>query len=113
MSLQLTHTQLRLGLTDDVDSALNVDLVPVAMPIMTHATGEQFQGAFCDIDSDNQPQRIIALLKPLIDKALAENNIDFTITPVFWLLPELAIEDKQPLIDWASLLKQHYPALFV
>ena len=112
MSLALSHTRIQLGLTDDIDSALNVDLIPVSMPVINTADGTQIQAAFCPIDSDTHLQRIITLLTPLVEQQVADNCIDFSITPVYWLLPELAIEDKQPLIDWASLLKKHFPMLF-
>jgi len=112
MSLALSHTRLQLGLTDDIDSALNVDLIPVSMPVINTTDGTKIQAAFCEIDSDKHLQRIIALLKPLVEQQLTENNIDFSVTPVYWLLPELAIEDKQPLIDWANILKEHFPMLF-
>jgi len=112
MSLALSHTRLQLGLTDDIDSALNVDLIPISMPVINTSDGTQIQAAFCEIDSDKHLQRIIALLKPLVEQQLKENSIDFSVTPVYWLLPELAIEDKQPLIDWANILKEHFPMLF-
>ena len=112
MSLSLTHTQMNLGLTEEMDRALNVDLIPVALPVITTSMGIQLQAAFCDIDSDDKHQRLIGLLKPLIDKQLADNTIDFTKTPVYWLLPELAIDNNQPLIELANLLKIHFPELF-
>ena len=113
MSLALHHTQLSLGITTDINSALTVDLIPVAMPIISTSMGTEIKAAFCDIDSEQHFARIIALLKPMIEQQLADNVIDLSITPIYWLLPELAIEDNQSLIEWANLLKQHFPTHFV
>jgi len=113
MSLALHHTQLSLGITSDLSSALTVDLIPVAMPIISTSMGTEIKAAFCGVGSNQHTERIIALLKPLIDQQITENTIDLSITPIYWLLPELAIEDNQPLIDWANLLKQHFPTHFV
>ena len=113
MSLALHHTQLSLGITSDLSSALTVDLIPVAMPIISTSMDTEIKAAFCDIDSEQHFARIIALLKPMIEQQLADNVIDLSITPIYWLLPELAIEGNQPLIEWANLLKKHFPTHFV
>jgi len=112
MSFALNHTDISLGITSDLSSALTIDLIPVQMPVITTLSGAVMQAAFSSIDSDSLLSRIIALVKPLIEKQLTEKTIDFSVTPVFWLLPELAIEDNQPLINWAGLLKQYFPMLF-
>ena len=112
MSFTLSHSVLKLGITPDSDSALAIDLLPISLPIYTTESGLQIPAAFAELQSDNKIDRIIKLLKPVIDKTLAEGKIDFNTTPIFWLLPELAIEDNQQLIEWASQLKAHFPALF-
>ena len=112
MSFVLSHSALSLGITDDIDSALAIDLLPISLPIYTTESGLQIPAAFTELQSDNKLDRIIKLLKPVIEKTLAEGKIDFNTTPLFWLLPELAIEDNQPLIDWAGQLKMHFPELF-
>jgi len=112
VSFVLSHSALSLGITDDIDSALAIDLLPISLPIYTTESGLQIPAAFAELQSDNKLDRIIKLLKPVIEKTLAESKIDFNTTPIFWLLPELAIEDNQQLIEWASQLKTHFPALF-
>ena len=112
MSFVLSHSVLKLGITPDTDSALAIDLLPISLPIYTTESGLQIPAAFAELQSDNKVDRIIKLLKPVIEQTLAESKIDFNTTPIFWLLPELAIEDNQQLIEWASQLKTHFPALF-
>jgi len=113
MILQLNHTQINLGLTDDLNSALNVDLIPVAIPVISTRLEQPIQAAFCPVNSQNKLQRILALLKPLVESMLENPQIDFVNTPTYWLLPELAIDDKSQLIEWASLFKANFSALFV
>jgi len=43
MSLALHHTQLSLGITTDLNSALTVDLIPVAMPIISTSMGTEIK----------------------------------------------------------------------
>ena len=112
MSFTLSHSVLKLGITDDSDSALAIDLLPISLPIYTTKSGLQIPAAFAELQSDNKLDRIIKLLKPVIEKTLADGKIDVNTTPIFWLLPELAIEDNQQLIEWAGQLKTHFPALF-
>lgn len=113
MSLQLTHTEMLLGIEADIDSALVLDLVPADCPLVTLCNGEQIPAAFCDISKgENKLERVIALLEVIVDKLLTEGDIDFTATPVFWLLPELTVQGEQPLIEWTSVIKARFPKLF-
>lgn len=112
MSFILSDSILKLGITTDLDSALAIDLLPINLPIHTTDNGLQIPAAFNELQSNSKIDRIIQLLKPVIKQTLAEGSVDFNTTPVFWLLPELAIEDNQVLIDWASQLKTQFPELF-
>ncbi|WP_028865911.1 hypothetical protein [Psychromonas aquimarina] len=114
MRMQLTHTEMLLGIEADIDSALALDLIPGDCPLTTLCSGEQIPAAFCELGKgENKLERIISLLEALVEKLLAEGNIDFKTTPVFWLLPELTVQGAQPLIHWASVIKERFPGLFI
>ncbi|WP_435237803.1 hypothetical protein ACR30L_09670 [Psychromonas sp. PT13] len=112
MNLTLKEFDLNLGLNADNDALLAVDLIPIDIPVFTSQRGKKVLAAFSDITSAHKLERIIALLRPVIEKQYNANTIDFTATPVFWLLPELAIEDNKHLIEWANALKNNFPWLF-
>jgi hypothetical protein len=112
MKLHLSATNMLLGITPDIDSALVIDLIPVECPLVSLNGGEQIPAAFSDIKSNTKLERLMALLEPLVEQQLAEKKIDFATTPVFWLLPELTIQDNTPLIEWGAALKERFPSLF-
>ncbi|MCG6202450.1 hypothetical protein [Psychromonas antarctica] len=112
MKLHLSATNMWLGMTPDIDSALVIDLIPVDCPLVSLNGGEQIPAAFSDIKSNTKLERLMALLEPLVEQQLAEKKIDFATTPVFWLLPELTIQDNTPLLEWGAALKKRFPSLF-
>lgn len=114
MRLQLTYFNMLLGIESDIDSALSLDLVPADCPIVRLNNGKLVPAAFCDLtESGNKLERVMALLTVVIDKLLEKDDIDFTTTPIFWLLPELTVQGDASLIEWATSLKMHFPALFM
>lgn len=113
MNLTLQYVDMNLGITSDIDAALMLDLLPVDIPLVVSAHNKSSLAAFCPIISADKTDRIIKLLNPLIDKLLLSDMIDFTLTPTYWLLPELNVNDNNAdLIAWASMLKDHFPSLF-
>ena len=113
MNLTLQYVDMNLGITSDNDAALMLDLLPVDIPVVESENKKSSLAAFCPIFSEDKTERIIKLLKPLIDKLLLSEVIDFTLTPTYWLLPELNVNDNNAdLITWASLLRAHFPLLF-
>ena len=113
MNLTLQYVDMHLGITSDNDAALMLDLLPVDIPVVASENKKLSLAAFCPIVSEDKTDRIIKLLTPLIDKLLLSDMIDFTLTPTYWLLPELNVNDNNAdLITWASLLKAHFPLLF-
>jgi len=113
MNLTLQYVDMHLGITSDNDAALMLDLLPVDIPVAVSENKKSSLGAFCPIVSEDKTDRIIKLLKSLIDKLIFTDMIDFTLTPIYWLLPELNVNgDNTELITWASLLKESFPSLF-
>ena len=114
MSLTLRYVDMNLGITSDIDAGLMIDLLPVNIPLVESLNKKSSLAAFCPMVSTNKTDRIIKLLTPLIDRLLLTDIIDFSLTPTYWLLPELNINDNNAaeLIKWASLLKAHFSLLF-
>jgi len=112
VSFILSQTAVLLGISSETESALSVDQKAPEVPIISFNDELKISAAFCSIVSDNKLDRVLALLELLLNQKIADSEINFNQTPVFWLLPELTIHDNQTLIEWATALKNAFPILF-
>lgn len=112
MSFILSHTSVLLGISSETESALDIDQQTPEVPFISFDNELKVSAAFCPLTSDNKLERILGLLELLLNQKIADNEIDFNKTPIFWLLPELTISDNQTLIEWAMALKNTFPVLF-
>lgn len=113
MKIRLSHSEVIIGAEDDINKSLLLDLLPLSHSAHTLASGEVITANFCALaKSDDRTSRMILLLQRMLDKLQNNKQIDFVNTPIFWLLPNIDLDDKSKLSAVAKQFKVNFPFLF-